>query len=251
LPPQLDALLQKIQSATARSTDVNLGATVAALLVEVGEALKRGDTPDRILAFVERRLGRRLTQADEVDDRQRRVSVTVPEMPASADKAGKPATKVAAAPYRAQPAPARESVPALAPDVLAGSTWNKLVVRFLDGRLLKGYSQDFHPSRPHFHLCTDIAAKEKPVLVPMPHLKAVFFVRCFDGNPDFVESREFEGKQPGRRIEVTFLDDEVLVGTTLGYRPDGTGFFVSPADRQGNNLRVFVLPSAVRHIRYL
>jgi hypothetical protein len=242
---------------------MSMGAAVAALLVEVGEAFKRGDAPDRILAFVEQRLGRRLAQPEPAQDRPRRVSITVPDMPPAAERnvaaekrvaaEKKPGAekKAAAAPFRAQPAPAREAVPALAPGVLAGSSWNKLVVRFLDGRLLKGFSQDFHPSRPHFHIAPAINAKERPVLVPMPQLKAVFFVRDFDGNPDFVESRTFDGTEPGRRIEVTFLDDEVLVGTTLGYRPDGTGFFVSPADRQGNNLRIFVLPSAVRHIRYL
>ena len=50
---------------------------------------------------------------------------------------------------------------------------------------------------------------------------------------------------------MTFLDDEVLLGSTLGYRADGSGFFVTPADGEGNNLRVFVLPGAIRHIRYL
>jgi hypothetical protein len=85
----------------------------------------------------------------------------------------------------------------------------------------------------------------------MPRLKAVFFVREFDGDADYVERKSFVEPLPGRRIEVTFLDDEVLIGATLGYRPDGTGFFVSPADPNGNNLRIFVLPGGVRHIRYL
>ena len=85
----------------------------------------------------------------------------------------------------------------------------------------------------------------KPVLVPMAQLKAIFFVRDFEGNPGRVDGQAFAERQPGRRIEVTFLDDEVLLGSTLGYRPDGTGFFVTPADSEGNNLRVFVLPGAI------
>jgi hypothetical protein len=89
------------------------------------------------------------------------------------------------------------------------------------------------------------------VLVPMAQLKAIFFVRDFDGNPGRVDGQTFAPSQTGRRIEVTFLDDEVLFGSTLGYRPDGSGFFVTPADSEGNNLRVFVLPGGIRHVRYL
>jgi len=50
---------------------------------------------------------------------------------------------------------------------------------------------------------------------------------------------------------VTFTDGELMVGTTLGYRPDGSGFFVRPADTEGNNLRVFVAPGAVKRVRFL
>jgi hypothetical protein len=85
----------------------------------------------------------------------------------------------------------------------------------------------------------------------MAQLKAIFFVRDFAGNPGRVERQEFDAKQQGRRIEITFLDNEVLLGSTLGYRPDGTGFFVTPADSEGNNLRMYVLHGAIRHIRYL
>jgi hypothetical protein len=133
----------------------------------------------------------------------------------------------------------------------AGSGWNKLVVRYLDGTLLKGFSQDFHPTRPFFHVSPSISAGAATSMVPMQQLKAVFFVRDFAGDPDYVESRTFAERTPGRRIEVTFADGELMVGSTLGYRPDGTGFFVRPADGDGNNLRVFVLPGGVKRVRYL
>ena len=125
-------------------------------------------------------------------------------------------------------------------------------MKYLDGRLLKGFSQDFHPSRAHFHLARSIqSTPHPPVLVPISQLKAVFFVRDFAGDPTYTERKSFEETAQGRRIEVTFLDDEVLVGSTLSYRPEGSGFFLTPADNRGNNLRVFIGPSAVRHIRYL
>lgn len=149
------------------------------------------------------------------------------------------------------PRPGRREAPTGQETSPAGAGWNRLVVRYLDKRLLKGFSQDFHPSRLHFHLTPCIGGvAERPVLVPMPRLKAVFFVRDFAGDADYVERQSFLEPTAGRRIEITFMDDEVLVGATLGYRPDGTGFFVTPADPNSNNLRVFVLPGAVRHIRY-
>src|SRR5262249_24081304 len=82
-------------------------------------------------------------------------------------------------------------------------------------------------------------------------LKALFFVRDFDGDAGYVEEQTFEGAAHGRRLQVTFFDNEVLVGTTLSYRPDGQVFFVRAADPRANNLRVFVVTSAVLHIRFL
>ena len=82
-------------------------------------------------------------------------------------------------------------------------------------------------------------------------LKAVFFVRDFDGDPNYQESKVFGGRGQGRRVEVTFSDGEVIVGTTLNYRPDGQGFMVSPADPGANNTRIFVVTTALRRVRFL
>jgi hypothetical protein len=153
---------------------------------------------------------------------------------------------------REVPPPVPREAPALPEPAPASAGWSRLVVRFLDRQLLKGFSQDFNPSRPLFHLTPCIGGvAHRPVKVHMPQLKAVFFVRDFTGNASYVEGQSFLGPVAGRRIEVTFLDDEVIVGATLGYRPDGTGFFVTPADPKSNNLRIFVLPTAVRQIRYI
>jgi hypothetical protein len=52
-------------------------------------------------------------------------------------------------------------------------------------------------------------------------------------------------------VEVTFKDGEVLVGSTLGYDPNRQGFFVFPADPKGNNIRAYVVSSAVVKVRHL
>jgi len=131
------------------------------------------------------------------------------------------------------------------------AAWNRLVVHYADGKLLKGYSQDFHPSRWNFHLWPAVnAPTTERMLVPMKHLKGVFFVRDFAGDPNRHSHGSRADSQPGRRIEVTFLDGEVMTGSTLSYQPDGAGFFVFPSD-QGNNTRVFVISGAIRHVRFL
>jgi len=130
--------------------------------------------------------------------------------------------------------------------------WQKIVVRYKDGRLVKGFSHDFNPERSQFAIWQSInAPQSEGMVVPLSGLKALFFVRDFEGDADYIEDQSFDGAAPGRRLEVTFFDSEVLVGTTLSYRPDGRGFFVRPADPRANNLRVFVVTSAVRHIRFL
>ena len=131
------------------------------------------------------------------------------------------------------------------------SGWQKIVVRYAEGQLLKGYTQDFSPGRSQFSIWPSVnAASQERVIVPLARLKGVFFVRDFAGNPGYVERTDADQPQHGRRIEVTLVDDEVIVGRTLSYRPDGYGFFVFPADPLANNIRVFIVSSAVRQVRF-
>jgi hypothetical protein len=143
--------------------------------------------------------------------------------------------------------------PAAEPPSEVARAWQKIVARYQDGRLLKGFTHDFHPSRPHFSLWSSIdAAPSERVVIPSAQLKAVFFVRDFEGDPAHTDERVFDATHAGgRRLEVMFADGEVVVGSTLNYRPDGVGFFLNPADRRGNNQRVFVVSSAIRHVRFL
>jgi len=55
----------------------------------------------------------------------------------------------------------------------------------------------------------------------------------------------------GRRMEVTFHDNEIIIGSTLSYRGAGNGFFLQPADPRSNNLRVFVTPAGLQQVRFL
>ena len=130
----------------------------------------------------------------------------------------------------------------------------KVVVRYADGKVLKGFTQDFFPNKDRFHLLnSDKVSGAAPLLILVKDLKALFFVKDFDGNKTHEERRIFvEGDRPsGRKVEVTFKDGEKLVGSTMGYDPHRPGFFVFPADDKCNNLRVFAVQGAVENVRYL
>ncbi len=88
----------------------------------------------------------------------------------------------------------------------------------------------------------------------MKRLKAIFIVRDFIGNPKHDERKKYvEGENPpGVKLEVTFADGEVMVGSTLlNYDPKRQGNFMIPADPNSNNIRVFVVSSAVKNVRQL
>jgi len=128
--------------------------------------------------------------------------------------------------------------------------WQKVVARFNDGRTICGYTNDFHPSKTQLHLSPNPRHGESTI-VPVSQLKALFFVREFAGDPTRIETKVFSEPSRGRRMEVTFRDNEIMVGSTLSYRGEGNGFFLQPADPGSNNLRVFVTPAGMQQVRFL
>ena len=129
----------------------------------------------------------------------------------------------------------------------------KVVVRYAAGDLIKGFTQDFFPNKESFHIFQADQSPGKPIEVLVRDLKAIFVVRDFMGNSRYNEQKRFmEGdKISGKRVEVSFADGEVMVGSTLGYDRNRPGFFIFPADPNSNNIRVFAVSSAIREIRRL
>jgi hypothetical protein len=129
----------------------------------------------------------------------------------------------------------------------------KVVVAYLDGRRLKGYTNDFSPARDQFFLFPE-SQEPKPgdrgTAVKFGSLKAVFFVKDFAGNPNHQPAAE-PTAMPGKKLEVTFADSETMRGTTVAYNPKALGFFLQPLDRAGNNERVFIVNQNVRQVRVL
>jgi len=131
---------------------------------------------------------------------------------------------------------------------------NKIVIRYADKRIQKGITTDFSQGKENFHV-TPVGSKpgDKPLDVRINELKAVFFVKDFDGNPDYEDRKDFEeGKSViGRKIRVLFKDGEVIVGTTMGYQPDRSGFFVIPVDARSNIERCFVVTRATSDVKLM
>ena len=129
----------------------------------------------------------------------------------------------------------------------------KVVVRYADGRLVKGYSYDFAPGRPRFHVFSARDASAEPTPIVLGDLKAVFFVRDFAGKVTYRERKSFaEGyRPPGHAIEVRFHDGEVLVGSTTGDVHVEPGVLFTPADPASNNIRVYAVSAAIRQVRVL
>lgn len=129
---------------------------------------------------------------------------------------------------------------------------NKIVARFADGSILKGFTSDFAPNKKIFHLSgrTD----HKVQLVNVEKLKAVFIVKEFDGNPEYRESSDFDESHAmgyGSRLKVIFKDGEEFIGVGTGYSPDKIGFFMTPCDPKSNTVRAFVVNGYVDHIEKL
>ncbi len=127
---------------------------------------------------------------------------------------------------------------------------NRVVARFADGHVVKGTTQDFAVTRDFFHVIPSEPGAA-PVRVNVPLLKAVFFVKDHTGDKDYNERKAFDKLVPGRKLQVTFRDGEVLVGSSTAYDAARPGFFLMPADPKSNNDRIFVVMKAVRSVAFI
>jgi hypothetical protein len=132
-----------------------------------------------------------------------------------------------------------------------GAENNLVVARYRNGQVVKGYTRDFFPDRPLFHVLPKGGQATVPVRTA--ELKGVFFVHDLLGNRLHNKGRRFpavdQGPQTGRRIAVLFEDGELLVGYAQTYGPEKAGFFVFPADPRSNNIRVYVLRAATKQVK--
>jgi hypothetical protein len=131
---------------------------------------------------------------------------------------------------------------------------NLVVAHFVDGKVVKGMTNNFLPAKDRFHLLPQgSSVQAKPAEILLSDLKAVFFVKNLDGNPNHRDKTLQDGVvgTAGRKIRVIFKDGELLEGTTQGYQPGRPGFFVVPLDPESNNERCYVVSSSTEAVTFL
>ncbi len=126
----------------------------------------------------------------------------------------------------------------------------KIVVHLKEGTIHKGVTHDFTPGRADFHVLP-AEGGGVPVRVRVDDMKALFYVKDYVGNRDFVARRQFdEARQEGRKAIVSFKDGEQVWGYLgEGADDDKVGFFFFPADEDDNNIRIYVIRSAMEGLQ--
>ena len=99
------------------------------------------------------------------------------------------------------------------------------------------------------------AGSESTSVFKLESLKALFFVKSFDGNPDHREAQHFAEAPvyPGIWIRVRFFDQEVIEGVVENsIRPFvEPGLLLRMPDSESNNLAAYVVKSSLQEIHIL
>jgi small nuclear ribonucleoprotein (snRNP)-like protein len=127
----------------------------------------------------------------------------------------------------------------------------KVVAHFKNGRTLRGVTQDFHPTAETFHLLPSEGGG-MPSAVKVEDLKALFYVKEWGAARRSVErAKKFAlDSSLGKKTVVEFQDGEKVWGFSQGYSRDKKGFLFYPADPEENNVKVWIVTSSVKEIRF-
>ncbi len=132
-------------------------------------------------------------------------------------------------------------------------TRKKVVVRRLDGEVVKGYMEIGSSLSP---TTAEVLDREgRLVSIPMEAIKGIYFVRDFEGDPNRQERKVFSARprMSGIWVRLTFKDDEVMEGLLSNdlLETDPSGFLITPPDFYSNNTRIFVPRSALGAVEAL
>lgn len=142
----------------------------------------------------------------------------------------------------------------------------KVVARLRDGNLVRGYvtippadavEEFLFEHAPTFNRQIEIHPIEsrETISVPLDSLKAVFFVKTFEGRKDYQEIKFFTKSPPirGLWVRVQFFDHECIEGVvenSLRYLLE-PGFFMKPPDTQSNSEILYVIKHSLSDFRVL
>ena len=142
----------------------------------------------------------------------------------------------------------------------------KVVAHLSDGSLIKGYTDALPTADLEALLERDAilmpaemtvrpAGSGEIVTIPLQSLKALFFVKTFEGHVDYKETKFFEGHPSieGLWARVRFPDGEIIEGVvrnSLHFIID-SGFLLKPPDPHGNNQMVYVVKKSLQEFQVL
>ncbi len=142
----------------------------------------------------------------------------------------------------------------------------RVVAHLRDGSLVKGYTDALPdadldqllaqgPYPLPRQLTIRAAGTRQSTAVPVENLKALFFVRKFEGRQNYDEVKFFESHPPveGLWVRLKYYDGEAsegVVHNSLHYLTQ-PGFFLKPPDPESNNEFIYVLKSALTDFRVL
>jgi len=126
---------------------------------------------------------------------------------------------------------------------------NKVVAHMKDGTIHKGLTREFDPAQETFYLLP-AEGGGVPLRLRLESLKALFFVKDWVGNRDFVAGTDFENvREKGKRMAATFFDGEEMWGTVPDVPATAPGFYLYPVDAEDNNVCVYVIRSSLKDLR--
>jgi hypothetical protein len=141
----------------------------------------------------------------------------------------------------------------------------KVVAHAKDGRLFKGFLHNGVKDLPGgtgvprpANLPEQLmirAIDGKTYSVSLAELKAVFFVKSFDGSKQYTETKFFNAHPvlEGIWARLHFNDNETIEGVVYNslHFLTNDGFFLKPPDPQSNNQMMYVLKSSLRDFRIM
>lgn len=155
-------------------------------------------------------------------------------------------------------------MPSMSPSTEAARP--KIVAHAKDGRLVKGFLQDGAVNVPQpdggvprpGQLPERLSIKSldgKMHTVALTELKAVFFVKSFDGSKQYTETKFFNAHPvlEGIWARLHFNDNETIEGVIYNslHFVTSDGFFLKPPDPHSNNQMMYVLKSSLRDFRIM
>ena len=122
-----------------------------------------------------------------------------------------------------------------------------IIARSKQGQLIPGFLGKGRLLTRGVLKMTDLNGE--PLPIDIHKLKAVFFVRDFVGDRDFMEEKSLhhEPDRPGLRVRLRFEDNESLEGVAENSLEllTNVGFFFWPSDAKSNNQPIYVVKSAL------